>query len=124
MNPDIVADILNQMTNALKAGKTEVLVHKHSKFLLSVLAIAKLKGYVKGYKAKDRELSIEFGKLNKCGAIKPRYVVQVGEIDEFISRYLPSKNIGVLIISTSKGLMTHQTAQDKNIGGSLIAYMY
>jgi len=124
MSQDIIADTLNQMTNALRARKESITVHKHSKFLLSVLAIAKLKGYIKSYKAKDRELTIEFAKLNKCGAIKPRYMVTVGEIEEFIGRYLPSKNMGTLILSTSKGLMTHQTALEKNIGGSLIAYMY
>lgn len=124
MSQDIVADTLNQMTNALRAKKEEITVHRHSKFLLSVLAIAKLKGYIKNYKVKDRNLTIEFDKLNKCGAIKPRYTVTVGEIEEFIGRYLPSKNLGVLVVSTSKGLMTHQTAQDKNLGGSLIAYMY
>ncbi|MCA9485672.1 MAG: 30S ribosomal protein S8, partial [Nanoarchaeota archaeon] len=51
MSQDIVADTLNQMMNIRRAGKTELTVKKHSKLLLSVLAIAKLKGYVKEYKA-------------------------------------------------------------------------
>ena len=67
---------------------------------------------------------IEFDKLSKCGAIKPRYTVKTNEIEEFIGRYLPSKNMGILIVSTSEGLMTHQTALEKNLGGNVIAYFY
>lgn len=124
MSQDIVADALNQMMNAKKAGKSFVVVAMHSKLLLSILALAKLKGYVKGYKVEGRTLTIEFGKLNGCNAIKPRYFVKVEDLDKYIERYLPAKGIGVLVISTSKGIMAHQTAQEKNIGGGLLAYFY
>jgi small subunit ribosomal protein S8 len=124
MSQDTVADTLNQMMNTRRAKKEELQVSTHSKLLLSVLAIAKLKGYVKEYKADGRKLKIELGKLNGCNAIKPRYTISVDEIERYVKRYLPAKNIGTLILSTSKGLMTHQTAIEKNLGGSLIAYFY
>src|SRR3989344_1479584 len=124
MSQDIVSDTLNLMMNAIKANKNEVRVKFHSKFLLSVLAIAKLRGYVKEYKIEGSELKIIIDKLNACKAIKPRYTISVEEIDKHIKRYLPAKNIGVLIISTTEGLMTHHTAIEKNLGGSLIAYLY
>ena len=124
MSQDIVADALNQLMNAKRARKTTVETHHYSKFLLSVLAIAKLKGYVKDYKTKDNILTIEIANLNGCNAIKPRYNISVDQIEKYRARYLPAKHLGILIISTSQGLMTHQTAQEKNIGGSLIAYLY
>ena len=124
MSQDVVSDALNQIMNAMKANKTSVVVKRHSKLLLSVLAIAKMKGYVKDYSIEKKELKIELGNLNGCKAIKPRYMVSVKEIDRFVARYLPAKNIGIIIISTSKGLMTHQTSIEKNVGGSLIAYIY
>lgn len=124
MSQDIVADALNQMMNIRRAGKEEVVLKKHSRLLLSVLAIAKLRGYVKSYQTDGTSLKIKLGALNECLAIKPRLVVKVGDIDRFITRYLPAKNIGTIVISTSQGLMTHQTALDKNLGGSLIAYFY
>lgn len=124
MSQDIVADALNNMMNMKRAGKTEVVLTRHSKLLMSVLAIAKLHSYVKNYAKDGKILKINFGVLNGCQSIKPRYMVQVSEIEKYIQRYLPSKNIGILIISTSQGLMTHKTAIEKNIGGSLIAYMY
>ena len=124
MSQDILADALNQMMNAKRAGKSLIEVRHKSRLLTSVLAIAKLKGYVKDYKSVDNTIKIELAKLNGCRAIKPRFMVQVSEIEKYTKRYLPAKNIGFLVISTSKGLMTHQTAQKKNIGGSLIAYFF
>jgi small subunit ribosomal protein S8 len=126
MSQDRVADALNQMMNSSRFGKKETLVKTHSKFLLSVLAIAKLKGYVESYQIEPntKVLKIKLGKLNGCNAIKPRLIVKTNEIEKYVKRYLPAKNLGVLIVSTSKGLMTHQTALEKNLGGSLIAYFY
>ena len=124
MSQDIVADALNMTMNALRAGKSEVVVSSHSKLLLSVLAIAKLKGYVKDYKTDGKRVHINLGKLNMCKAVKPRFIVKSSDIEKYIKRYLPAKNLGTIIISTSQGLMTHQTALEKNIGGALIAYIY
>ena len=45
-------------------------------------------------------------------------------MNKYVKRYLPARDIGALIITTNQGLMTHQTALDKNLGGSLIAYFY
>lgn len=125
MSQDIVADTLNQVMNAKKAGKSEVTVKRHSKFLISILAIGKLKGYIKEYSVDGRNLKIHLGhKLNKCLAVKPRYLVRVDEIMKYARRYLPSRDMGVVIVSTDKGLMTHHTAIENNIGGSIIAYFY
>ncbi len=124
MSQDIVSDVLNQMVNAKKAGKSSVVTPRFSKLLLSVLAIAKLKGYVKDYRVESNSLKIEMGNFLGCQAIKPRFLVGVSEIEKYTKRYLPAKNMGIIIISTSQGLMTHQTAEEKQIGGSLIAYIY
>ncbi|MBI5804210.1 30S ribosomal protein S8 [Candidatus Pacearchaeota archaeon] len=124
MSQDIVADALNKIMNSKRAGKKEVEIQVHSKLLTSILAIAKLKGYVESYKTEGTKLNVKIGKLNACNAIKPRFMVSTDEIEKYIKRFLPAKNIGVLIISTSRGLITHQTAFEKNIGGSLIAYFY
>ncbi len=124
MSQDIVSDGLNQIMNARKARKTEVTLKRHSKLLISVLAIAKLNNYVKDYRVEGTQLKVTIGKLNGCNAIKPRYTVGVAELDRYVKRYLPAKGIGLVVISTSEGIMTHSTAQDKNIGGSLIAYLY
>lgn len=124
MSQDIVADTLNEMINTKKARKTTLEVARHSRLLLSVLAIAKIHGYVKSYSVDGKKLKIELAKLRGCKAIKPRFMIKINDVDKYVARYLPSKSIGVLIISTSEGLMTHQKAIEKNLGGSLIAYLY
>lgn len=124
MSQDSLADALNQIMNIKRAGKSTVEIKKHSKLLLSVLAIAKLKGYLKSYKAEGTKLIVELGNIHGCQAIKPRYTVSSSEIEKYVTRYLPAKNFGTIIISTSQGLMSHQTALEKNLGGSLIAYLY
>ena len=124
MAQDVVSDALNKMMNAVKAGEMTVSFKRHSKLLLSVLAIAKLKGYVKSYKVDGINLTVEILSLNGCKAIKPRFLIHNEDINKYVARYLPARHIGVIIISTPQGLMTHQTAQEKNLGGSLIAYIY
>lgn len=125
MSQDLVADALNMMMNAKKAKKRVITLKKHSKLLSLVLAIAKLNGYVESYVVQDDgTMKIKLGKINNCGAIKPRFTVKVATIEKYTERYLPAKNMGLLIVSTSQGLMTHKTAIEKNLGGSLIAYIY
>lgn len=124
MSQDVVADALNKLMNAKKAEKSSIEVNSYSKLLISVLALAKLKGYVKDYKVSGKSLKIEIGRLNECMAIKPRFTVTIEEIEKYEKRYLPAIGFGIIIISTSQGLLTNQTAREKNIGGSLIAYMY
>ncbi len=124
MSQDIVADALNKIMNKKRSGKDSIDINYKSKMLVSVLALAKLKGYISNYRIVGDKLKVDIGKLNKCSAIKPRFTVTVSEIEKYEKRYLPAKNFGILIISTSQGLITNKTAIEKNIGGSLIAYMY
>lgn len=124
MSQDITSDALNQIMNAKRAGKKELELRRYSKLLISVLALAKLKGYLEDYKISGKILSIKIGKLNECKAVKPRFTITVPEIEKYEKRYLPARDFGMLILTTSKGLLTNRTAKEKNIGGSLIAYMY
>lgn len=124
MSQDIISDTLNVMMNAKRAGKKFVVVNRHSKILIKTLKIAFELGYISNLNKDGKELKIEFGNFMFCKAIKPRFNVSVNEIEKYMKRYLPSKDLGVIIISTNKGLMTHHEAIEKNIGGTLIAYFY
>jgi small subunit ribosomal protein S8 len=123
MSHDIIADVLNEIMNAKRARKSSIITKKHSKLLISVLEVAKKQGYILDFKIKERELEINFN-LNECKAVKPRFDVQIKDFEKYIRRYLPSRDFGIIIVSTSKGLMTLQEAEEKNLGGCLIAYFY
>jgi small subunit ribosomal protein S8 len=123
MSQDIVADTLNQIMNAKKARKKEVVVKKHSKLLRNVLDIAKESGYL-DYTVEGTSLRIEIKGLNEIKSVKPRYTVGVGKINGYVRRFLPAKDFGFVIISTNKGLMKHYEAEEQNLGGCLVAYMF
>jgi len=126
MSQDIVADALNMIRNAKKARKEIVKINRISNLLIEILKIMKQEGAIKKYKinSKTKSIEISMGELFECRAIKPRFSVDKSQIEKYRRRYLPARNLGVMIISTSKGLMTHLEAQEENIGGSLIAYFY
>ena len=120
---EIVTNALNCIMNAVKARKTICKVAS-SKLLVAILSIMKKEGYIKDYAAEGHKVAIELSEVNECRAIKPRFNVAVEDYDKYIRRFLPARDFGVLIVSTSKGLMTHKEAIEKNIGGSLIAYCF
>jgi len=126
MSQDIVADALNTIKNAKNAGKENIEIKRISKLLIEILKIMKQNGAVKKYKINSKKKSIEItiGDLFKCQSIKPRFSVDKNQIEKYRRRYLPARNLGIVIISTNKGLMTHEEALEEGIGGSLIAYFY
>lgn len=124
MSQDIIADTLNEIMNAKRSRKMSVVVDRHSKLLLKVLEIAKKSGYIESYKTEKTKLEIKIGNLNECRVIKPRFNVGKDEIFKYMKRYLPARDMGIIVISTNKGIITHIEATEKNIGGTLIAYFY
>lgn len=124
---DITSSALNEIMNAKKAGKNSCIVLTFSKLLLKILDLMKKEGYIEGYnieKGKFDRLFIKIGKVNQCTAIRPRFTVTKEEFEKYLRRFLPARDFGILIISTSKGLMTHREAMEKGIGGCLIAYCF
>ena len=64
------------------------------------------------------------GNINKCGVIKPRFSTKNNTFEKWETRYLPAKDFGTIIVSTSKGIMPHYQAKEKKMGGKLLAYCY
>jgi len=126
MSQDIVADGLNMIKNAKKAGKEVVEIKIISNLLIEILKIMKQEKAIKKYKieTKEKKIEVTIGELSECKSIKPRFTVDRTQIEKYRRRYLPARDVGTMIISTNKGLMTHQEADQEKIGGCLIAYFY
>ncbi len=126
MSHDVVADGLNMMLNAKRAGKENVVVTKISNLFIEILKIMKQKDAIKKYKInpKDKSVEIAIGDFTQCKAVKPRFTAQKDQIDKYMRRYLPARNMGTMIISTNKGLMTQEEALEEGIGGCIIAFFY
>ena len=125
MSQDVVADGLNQIMNAKRIGKRELVIKRISKVLVRLLEIMKEQGHIDFEVDEEaKSVSVKIVKLNECRAVKPRYFVGVGDIDKYLRRFLPSRNFGTLVISTNKGMLSQKESLKKNIGGSIVAYFY
>jgi small subunit ribosomal protein S8 len=94
-----------------------------------VLRLFQMKGYIgeieyidDGRQGKFRVQL--FGRINDCKAVKPRFSVKVKGIEKYEKRFLPSRDLGLMILSTPKGIMTHMEAMEQNLGGRVLAYVY
>ncbi len=126
---DPLANVLSYINNHEKLGRKEILVANNSKVIRKILDILNTNSYVGTYTeiedGKGKLLSISLiGNVNKIGVIKPRFNVKKDDYEKFEKRYLPAKDFGILIVSTSKGMMTHNEAKEKGLGGRLICYCY
>ena len=129
MNNDQLANALSAILNHEKAGKKEIVINPTSKVMFHVLNILNAHQYLGMYdqitEARGGFIKLHLlGSINKCGVIKPRFSVGWKDFAKFEKRYLPAKGMGIIIISTPKGLMTLDEAKEKQIGGKLIAYCY
>jgi len=126
---DTLANGLTTIMNNEMRRKKECVITPASKLLGRVLRIMQLNGYIGEFEFIDDGRSGKFkvqllGRINKCGAIKPRYPVKTDEFEKWEKQFLPARDIGLLIVSTPQGVMSHKEAKQKKIGGRLLAYVY
>ncbi|MCW1300910.1 MAG: 30S ribosomal protein S8 [Candidatus Nanoarchaeia archaeon] len=129
MRMDPLADLLNEIKIADRIGKREVEFKPASKLIQSILTIMKEHKYIEDFEVINDErggvVKVKLrGRINNCNVIKPRYFCKLDEFEKYEKRYLLSRDFGILIVSTSKGIMTHREAKEKGIGGVLVAYVY
>ncbi len=126
---DPLANALSGILNYERKRLREFLVHPSSRIIEKVLTILNQNGYLGIYqevsKSRGGYLKVNLmGAINRCGAIKPGFSVKKEGFEKFEKRYLPARDIGIIIVSTPRGIMTHIEAKSKNLGGRLIAYCY
>ncbi|MFQ6064922.1 MAG: 30S ribosomal protein S8 [Candidatus Bathyarchaeia archaeon] len=126
---DTLANGLTTIMNNEMRNKRECVISPASKLLGRVLRVMQLNGYIGEFEFVDDGRAGKFivqllGRINKCGAIKPRFSVKSDEFEAFEKRFLPSRNIGVLVVSTSSGVLSHREVKKEGIGGRLLAFVY
>lgn len=129
MNNDNLANALSAIGNAELVSKPSMKTKAVSTVVTRVLDVLQAEGYIQGYSVendgKGGLMTIALGStINKVGAIKPRFSVPATEFTKFEKRYLPAQGFGVLIVSTPKGIMTHEQAKQQHLGGKLLAFCY
>ena len=126
---DPLADALTLIKNAERIGKLECEVRPASKLIGRVLKVMNDQGYIGSFEFVDDGKSGVFrvklvGRINDCGVIKPRFNVKRAEFEKWESRYLPARNFGSLILTTTTGVLSHYLAKEQNTGGKLLAFVY
>ncbi|WP_135613088.1 30S ribosomal protein S8 [Methanococcoides sp. AM1] len=126
---DPLADALSMIKNAEAVGKDSCTIKPASKLIGNVLKVMKDRGYIGEFEfvedGKAGVYTVELiGRINKCGAIKPRYSVGATEFEKWEKQFLPAKNFGVLILTTPKGVISQYEARENNVGGQLLSFVY
>ena len=127
---DPIADMLSRIRNAIAVNKFEVSL-PHSKIKEAVARLLKDSNFIDGVIVADATVGktmtlllnpensnsriTEIKRLSKPGR---RYYVNAKEIPVVM------RGRGIVIVSTSRGLMTGKTAKSANIGGELICKIY
>jgi small subunit ribosomal protein S8 len=129
MQQDTLNDAMAVIRNAEKVGKGECVIRPSSKLIGRVLKVMQENGYIKQFELVNDGRSGMFkialaGQINNCGVIRPRYAVKVADLEKYESRYLPAQDFGVLILTTTKGVVTHADAKKGGVGGKLLAFVY
>jgi Ribosomal protein S8 len=129
MQSDPLNDAMCVIKNAAINGKSECIIQPSSKLIGRVLKVMQDHGYINQFEYVDDGKAGQFrvmlkGAINNCGVIKPRYSVKAHDIERFEARFLPAQDFGVLILTTTSGVVTQTDAKELGIGGKLLAYIY
>ncbi|MFH0889645.1 MAG: 30S ribosomal protein S8 [Candidatus Aenigmatarchaeota archaeon] len=128
MGQDLLNEALTVIRNAEHAGKKEC-VTPASDLIKDVLLVMQKDGYIGNFELIDDKKIGKFKidlimKINDCGVVSPRNSVEAKGIEKIEINYLPAKDFGILILTTSKGVMDHKDAKSKSVGGKLLSFVY
>ena len=126
---DTLSNGLTTLVNNEMRNKRDCVIAPASKLLGRVLRVLQLNGYIGEFEFIEDGRSGKFrvqllGRINKCGAIKPYYPVGAHAFEKWEKTYLPAREMGILVVSTSIGVLSHKEAKGKNVGGRLLAFVY
>ncbi len=129
MQHDPLNDAMSTIKNAEDVGKRVCTLRPSSKLIGRILNVMQDNNYIRRFEyiedGKAGMFKVELnGNINNCGVIKPRYAVKKRDVEKFEARYLPAQEFGVLILTTTQGVVSHNEAKKLGVGGKLIAYVY
>ena len=127
---DPIADMLTRIRNAKRQHHDNVMVPA-SKLKVGIAEILKNEGFINGYtvegdapiqninislkyRGNDRVIT-DLKRISKPGL---RVYAKVDEIPKVLN------GLGIVILSTSQGLMTDKEARAKKVGGEVLAYIW
>lgn len=130
VSTDPIADMLTRIRNAINVRKSEVMV-PHSKVKEAIAKVLVANKFLQNVEV----IELGVGKMLKITIHNPQENARITEISRISTPgrrfYVGSKDIptvkqgrGIIVISTSKGLMTGREARQQQLGGELICKVY
>jgi len=132
MNTDTIADFLTRIRNAAAANHRVVEIPA-SNLKKEMTKILFDQGYILSYKFEDTtaqgsiKIALKYDKFTKESVIRDIQRISKPGLRKYASsNELPRilNGLGIAIVSTSKGVMTGKQAQQQNVGGEVLCYVY
>ena len=127
---DPISDLLTRIRNGQQVRKAKVLCPA-SALKVSILKVLKDEGFIRNFEVLDSEqgkqIEISLKYFDGKPAIKEISRISKPGMRVYSSvKDMPSykNNMGISILSTSKGVMTNFSAKDANIGGEVLCRVY
>jgi small subunit ribosomal protein S8 len=130
---DPIADMLTRLRNANQAFHDDVAM-PYSKLKQGVAEILQQEGYISSFEVTDATegpgktltITLKYGRSRERSIAGVRRISKPGLRVYAKSTGLPKVlgGLGVAIISTSQGLLTDRQANQKGVGGEVLAYVW
>lgn len=127
---DPIADLLTRIRNAIAVGKTDIVV-PNSKLKLTVAEQLKKAGYLTAVKVIDAKPRANLV-ITINDASEPAKITEIKRVSKPGQRvYAKSADIprvkngrGIVLVSTSQGVMTGDQAKKARLGGEVLCKVY
>jgi len=132
MNTDPIADYLTRIRNA-SAAKKKMVEIPSSNVKRAITQILFDQGYITDFKFEDDDkqgvirIALKYNPSTKVPAITKLQRISSPGLRKYTSAAdMPRvlNGLGIAIVSTSKGVVTGKQAQNENVGGEILAYVY
>ena len=132
MNTDPIADYLTRVRNAIKANHRIVEIPA-SNLKKEITKVLHSKGYIQSYRFDDStvqgtiKIALKYNPLTRQSAIMSLQRISKPGLRKYAhTEALPRvlNGLGIVIMSTSKGVMTDKEARKENVGGEVLCYVY
>ena len=126
---DIISDFLTKMRNAINS-KHHLVEVPSTKITKSIAEILKEEGFLNDFKILKKNilvLSLKYSEKNRQPIISTIQRISKPGLRSYVNnKNIPNVlgNLGISIISTSKGLMTNSQAKTLKIGGEILCKIY
>ncbi|RMF97648.1 MAG: 30S ribosomal protein S8 [Candidatus Schekmanbacteria bacterium] len=132
MMTDRIADLLTRIRNGIRAKHEEVIIPS-SKMKLSIVKILKEEGYIKDYSEEkderghpcikvvlkyDSEGNSVISGLKRLSKPGRRLYEKAASLPKSLGGY------GIVLVSTSKGIMTDKKCREENLGGEILCEIW